>query len=62
MSDEPKAMPPQERTPEGGNKDTNDLSDIKGIQDKGMAQKGQDVDQLPEGVVGTDTPKFPQRR
>ena len=51
-----------ERSPQGGQKDTNDLSGIKGVQKKDMEEKGKQVDQLPEEVVGTDTPKFPQGR
>lgn len=52
----------QERSPQGGPKDTNDLSGIKGIQDEGMKEKARQADQLPEQVKGTDTPKFPQKR
>ena len=62
MSDDAKAMPPAERSPEGGTKDTNDLSDIKGIQDAGMAEKAKQADQTPESVLGTDVPKRPQQR
>lgn len=51
-----------QRSPQGGTKDTNDLSQIKGIQDQGMQEKGQQVKDLPEKVVGTDTPKYPQKR
>ncbi|MBZ9750695.1 hypothetical protein GO986_00225 [Deinococcus sp. HMF7620] len=38
--------------PEGGSKDTNDLSDIKGIQDQGMKDHAQQVDQTPKEVTG----------
>lgn len=47
---------------QGGVKDTNDLSDIKDIQEQGMKDKGQQVKDLPEKVIGTDTPKYPQGR
>ena len=62
MTDDPKAMPPQERSPEGGSKDTNDLSDIKGVQKTGMEEKAKQVEQTPESVLGTDVPKYPQKR
>lgn len=62
MSNDPKVVPPQERSPEGGSKDTNDLSDIKGIQKTGMAEKGKQADQTPEEVLGTDVPRQPQKR
>ena len=51
-----------ERSPQGGQKDTNDLSGIKGVQDQGMQEKGKQVDELPENVKGTDKPIQPQRR
>lgn len=38
--------------PQGGDKDTNDLSDIKGVQDQGMLEKGRQVDQTPQQVTG----------
>lgn len=50
------------RSPQGGSKDTNDLSNIKGVQDQGMHDKSKHVQDLPEKVVGTDTPKYPQKR
>lgn len=45
---------------QGGQKDTNDLSDIKGIQDTGMAQKGQNVQDLPKDVTGEMDGSQPQ--
>ena len=46
--------------PQGGQKDTNDLHDIKEIQDTGMAQKGQDVQDLPKDVTGEMDGSQPQ--
>lgn len=51
-----------DRSPQGGTKDTNDLSDIKGVQRQDMLEKGKQVEQLPEDVKGTDVPKHPQQR
>ncbi|MFC5847725.1 hypothetical protein [Deinococcus petrolearius] len=48
--------------PQGGHKDTNDLSDIKGIQDTGMAQKGQNVQELPRDVTGEMDGSQPQNQ
>lgn len=64
MGDDKRSNHPAEegRSPEGGQKDTNDLSNIKDVQKKDMQEKGKQVDQLPEEVLGTDTPKFPQGR
>ena len=52
----------QERSQQGGSKDTNDLTDIKGIQEQGMKDKAGQVDKLPEKVTGENTPKYPQKR
>ncbi|AFD25743.1 hypothetical protein [Deinococcus gobiensis] len=48
--------------PGGGQKDTNDLSDIKGVQDTGMARKGQDVQDLPKAVTGEMDGSQPQNQ
>lgn len=48
--------PAQEgRSPQGGVKDTNDLSDIKDVQKTGMQEKARQAENLPESVIGTDT-------
>ncbi|MFC6617771.1 hypothetical protein [Deinococcus radiophilus] len=44
----------QNPSPEGGDKDTNSLHDIKGVQQQDMLDKGEEVDQKPESVKGTD--------
>lgn len=55
--------PAQEgRSPQGGVKDTNDLSDIKGVQKTGMQEKAKQAENLPESVIGTDTLKNPNQR
>ncbi|GGL74145.1 hypothetical protein GCM10010840_10300 [Deinococcus aerolatus] len=55
--------PAQEgRSPQGGVKDTNDLSDIKGVQKTGMQEKARQAENLPESVIGTDTLKNPNQR
>ena len=52
----------QGRSPQGGTKDTNDLSDIKGVQKTGMQEKAKQAENLPESVIGTDTLKNPNQR
>lgn len=55
--------PAQEgRSPQGGVKDTNDLSDIKDVQKTGMQEKARQAENLPESVIGTDTLKNPNQR
>ncbi|GGO23270.1 hypothetical protein [Deinococcus humi] len=57
------AHPAQEgHSPQGGVKDTNDLSDIKDVQKTGMQEKAKQVENLPESVIGTDTLKNPNQR
>lgn len=51
-----------QRSSQGGVKDTDDLSGIKGIQDEGMKEKARQAEELPEKVRGTDVPKYPQKR
>ncbi|GAA5533246.1 hypothetical protein [Deinococcus aluminii] len=58
MSDDQR-QPPTERHPEGGQKDTNDLSDIKDVQRTGMKEKAEQVEQLPDAVV-SDRPDASQ--
>lgn len=50
------------RSPQGGTKDTNDLSDIKDVQKTGMQEKARQAENLPESVIGTDTLKNPNQR
>lgn len=47
---------------QGGQKDTDDLSGLKGVQDPGMAQKGQDVQDLPRDVTGEMDGSQPQNQ
>lgn len=55
--------PAQEgRSPQGGVKDTNDLSDIKDVQKTGMQEKARQAENLPDSVIGTDTLKNPNQR
>jgi hypothetical protein len=55
--------PAQENhSPQGGTKDTSDLSDIKGVQKTGMQEKARQAENLPESVIGTDTLKNPNQR
>jgi hypothetical protein len=59
----PSSHPAREgHSPQGGVKDTSDLSDIKGVQDTGMQEKARQVENLPESVIGTDTLKNPNQR
>lgn len=53
--------PPAERSPQGGDKDTNDLSAIKDVQQTGMDQQRRDVDDLPQGVQDDTQPPLPRR-
>ncbi|GAA5512568.1 hypothetical protein Dcar01_01284 [Deinococcus carri] len=50
MSDD-KPHPPAERSPQGGQKDTDDLSGVKDVQRPGMKEKSEQVEQLPDAVV-----------
>lgn len=54
MSDDHTKPAPPARHPEGGSKDTSDLHDIKQIQDKGMAEKAKQVEQLPDEVINSN--------
>ncbi|WP_261664130.1 hypothetical protein [Deinococcus sp. Marseille-Q6407] len=53
-----------ETSPEGGDKDTNNLHDIKDVQEQGMLDKAKQVDQTPESVAGSDVgqTRLPQSR
>lgn len=66
MTDDHRTAPGTATTPgdkpQGGQKDTDDLSAIKGIQDTGMARKGQDVQELPGDVTGEMDGSQPQNR
>lgn len=53
---------PEPRHPHGGDKDTNDLHDIKGVQKTGMEEKAKQVTDLPSSVKGTDKNIWPQKR
>ncbi|WP_104991289.1 hypothetical protein [Deinococcus sp. NW-56] len=61
MSDD-KSHPSADRSPEGGAKDTDDLSGEKAVRRPGMAEKGQQVDQTPKDVTGEHDALTPQRR
>lgn len=50
------------RSVQGGPKDTNDLSGIKGIQDEGMKEKGKQVDHLPEAKINPAVTSEPNKR
>lgn len=50
------------RSVQGGPKDTNGLSGIKGIQDEGMKEKGKQVDQLPEAKINPAVTSEPNKR
>lgn len=48
-------------SPEGGDKDTTTLHDIKDVQKEGMQEKGEQVAQTPESVKDTDQGQHPQQ-
>lgn len=48
-------------SPEGGDKDTNSLHDIKDVQKQDMLEKGRQMDQTPESVKDTDQGQHPQQ-
>lgn len=50
------------RSPQSGSKDTDDLSDIQGVQRPGMQEKGQQVDQTPGDVTGEHDAIQPQNQ
>ncbi|WP_161883290.1 hypothetical protein [Deinococcus alpinitundrae] len=55
MDDKTSSKPtPDPRHPHGGDKDTNDLHDIKDVQKTGMQEKARQVDDLPADVTGAD--------
>ncbi|KQR28092.1 hypothetical protein [Deinococcus sp. Leaf326] len=60
MNDDERHVPGDK--PEGGQKDTNDLSDVKGVQDTGMAQKSRNVQELPKDVTGEMDGAQPQNQ
>lgn len=53
---------PDQRHPQGGDKDTNDLHDIKDVQKTGMKEKAQQVANLPGSVKGSAKNIRPQKR
>ncbi|EYB69750.1 hypothetical protein DEIPH_ctg002orf0078 [Deinococcus phoenicis] len=59
---EDKPQPPQDRSPQGGAKDTDDLSDIKDVQRPGMAEKARQVEQTPKDVTGEHDALQPQNQ
>ncbi|MCP2014850.1 hypothetical protein L1280_002002 [Deinococcus sp. HSC-46F16] len=61
MSDD-KPHPAADRSPQGGAKDTDDLSGEKAVRRPGMAEKGQQVEQTPKDVTGEHDALTPQRR
>lgn len=61
MSDD-QPRPPAERSPEGGSKDTDDLSDVKDVRRPGMAEKGRQVEQTPGDVTGEHDAIQPQNQ
>ncbi|GAA4015396.1 hypothetical protein GCM10022631_29300 [Deinococcus rubellus] len=60
-SDRSKPTPDQHH-PHGGDKDTNDLHDIKGVQQTGMEEKAKQVADLPDSVKGSAKNIWPQKR
>lgn len=52
--------PPAEHSPQGGDKDTNDLSNIKDVQKTGMDHQRREVDDLPQGVQDDTQPPLPK--
>lgn len=42
-------------SPQGGDKDTNDLSGLKRVQQKGMQEKAGQVEKLPDSVTGANS-------
>lgn len=70
MSDQPNREPQHHESPDadanpaspqGGDKDTNDLSGIKQVQKTGMQEKADQVDKLPDSVTGANS-GIPQNR
>lgn len=61
-SNQPNHPAQEGHSPQGGSKDTNDLSDIKNVQKTGMQEKARQAENLPESVIGTDTLKNPNQR
>ena len=50
--DSPHTRQPGAPAKEGGDKDTNDLSNVQDVQRPDMLEKGRQVDQTPEDVTG----------
>ncbi|RJF73900.1 hypothetical protein D3875_19480 [Deinococcus cavernae] len=51
-----------ERRPQGGHKDTDDLSSIKDVQQTGMQEKAQQVENLPEEEINPGVTAEPRKR
>ena len=49
-------------SPQGGQKDTRDLHDLKQVQKTGMEEKAKEVADLPDKVKGTARTIRPQKR
>lgn len=61
MSDD-RPRPPADRSPQGGAKDTDDLSGEKDVRRPGMAERGQQVEQTPKDVTGEHDGMQPQNQ
>ncbi|KEF34294.1 hypothetical protein RDMS_07775 [Deinococcus sp. RL] len=57
-----KPRPPADRSPQGGVKDTDDLSSLKDVRRPGMAEKGRQVEQTPKDVTGEHDAIQPQNQ
>ncbi|AWN24234.1 hypothetical protein DKM44_14180 [Deinococcus irradiatisoli] len=64
MSSDPKSQPhpTDSPSPQGGSKDTDNLHDIKQVQNEGMAEKADQVSKLPDSVTGADAGTRTPRR
>ncbi len=51
-----------ERSPQGAHKDTDDLSSIKDVQQTGMQEKAQQVENLPEEEINPGVTAEPRKR
>lgn len=49
-------------SPQGGTKDTNDLTAVAQVQKKGMQEKADQVSKLPDNVTGANTGIPPERQ
>lgn len=51
-----------QRSPQGGSKDTDDLSGVKDVQKTGMQEQAEQVDQTPDDVTGANDGMQPSIR